>query len=367
MNLSVAHFAPVTLDSQSGMGRVAIHWKNSLLKSGWKFHHFGANEVHPPNFKALWALSARRAWYSSGVQTSLMLAHEPSAEILRRTGVPVVLFSHGLERRCQEMAPPESGIADNPLKKLAMRPLWAWRARQTELGLKRCPLLLLINHEDRDYAVDRYNRRLDEIFIFQNGVNPSRLDAQHEPSGTPTVLFYGSWLERKGKSVLVRAAQNIAHSGIPVRWLLVGTGGSRESVLRDWPEFMHGSVEIIPNVPALEDDSIYARAHVFVMPSFFEGQPLTLLQAMESGRCVITTRCCGQRDIIRNGENGFLIEPGDADELAVQITASLGNTNLRRSAGIRAKEDMKNRSWDRVSDEVTNRLVEFTVEHGIGI
>ena len=173
------------------------------MRHGWEFEHFGVREVPVPWFKPLWALSARRAWRKSRIRSTLMLAHEPSAEVLRRTGVPVALFSHGLEARCQEMSPPELAIAGNRWKNLAMRPLWAWRERQTELGLRRCPLLLLINHEDREYAVARYGRRPDDIFVFRNGVDPSHLEAEHAPEGVPTVLFYGTWLERKGKSVLM--------------------------------------------------------------------------------------------------------------------------------------------------------------------
>lgn len=359
----IAHFAPITLDTQSGMGRVAFYWKEAIMRRGWEFNHFGAHEVPAPRFKPLWALSARRAWRKSRIRSSLMLVHEPSAEVFRRTRVPTVLFSHGLEARCREFSPLELGIVGNRWKNLMMRPLWNWRIRQTELGLRLCPLLLLINQEDRDYAITQYGRRPEDIFVFRNGVNPSPLSALDEPDGLSIVLFYGSWLERKGKSVLVKAAKKLAESGVPVRWLLVGTGGTSASVLQDWPKELHDSVEVIPSVSATQDDVIYARAHVFVMPSFFEGQPLTLLQAMESGRCVVTSRCCGQKDIIRHGENGFLFEPGDDATLAELITTALGDANLRRSVGSLAKTDMQNRRWETVSDEVTERLAQFALNH----
>ena len=362
---SICHVAPVTLEPDSGMGRVAFHWKASLLRHGWDFHHFGANEVSAPLLKPLWSLSARRAWRASGIGSSLVLAHEPVAETFRETGAPVALFSHGLEARSRDLAPPDAVAAKSSLKNLLMRPLWAWRDRQTELGLRRCPLLLLINQEDKDYAINCYHRRSEDIFVFRNGVNPSQLDETHEPEGASTVLVYGTWLERKGKSVLVKAAAKLAESGVQSRWLLVGTGVSREEVLRDWPEHLHSSVAIRPRVKGEDDDSIYAQAHVFVLPSYFEGQPLTLLQAMESGRCVITTRCCGQKDIVRHGENGLLAEPGDAEGLAALISSALASSNLRRTLGAQAKADMRNRRWDMVSGEVTERLVQFAREHGI--
>jgi glycosyltransferase involved in cell wall biosynthesis len=363
--MNVAHFAPIQLDTCSGMGRVAVHWKESIDRRGWDFRHFGVGEVPAPRLKPLWALSARRAWVRSGIPASLMLAHEPSAETLRQTGVATLLFSHGLEARGREVVPHESAMAGNPWKNLMMRPFWSWRARQTEKGLRHCPLLLLINEEDRDFAVARYGRRPEDIFVFKNGVDSSPLNASQEPEGIPTVLFYGSWLERKGKSVMIKAAGKLADAGVAVRWLLVGTGRTRERVLLDWPEPLRAAVEVLPHVAAADDDAIYGRANVFVLPSFFEGQPLTLLQAMESGRCVITTRCCGQKDIIRHGENGLLVDPGDAESLAAQIAAVLGDDRLRRSLGNQAKCDMANRRWAKVSDEVAMRLGQFTEDHGI--
>jgi glycosyltransferase involved in cell wall biosynthesis len=151
----------------------------------------------------------------------------------------------------------------------------------------------------------------------------------------------------------------LAEEGIPLRWLLVGTGISQAEVLRDWPAILHDAVEVIPHLKAEDDDLIYERAMVFVLPSYFEGQPLTLLQAMESGRCVIASRCCGQKDIVQHGHNGFLFDSGDADELARLIALVVSDRDLRLKLGTQAKEDMASRCWSTVADEVVDRLEQF--------
>jgi hypothetical protein len=63
--------------------------------------------------------------------------------------------------------------------------------------------------------------------------------------------------------------------------------------------------------------------------------------------------------------NGLLAEPGDAEGLSLLISSALNNPNLRRTLGAQAKADMKNRQWMMVSDEVTDRLVQFSRELGI--
>lgn len=356
---NVAHFAPISINGLSGMGRVAMHWREALIRRGWTFRHYGIDEVPLPRLKPLWAVAAKRAWGAARERQDMFLVHEPSAETLRQTGIPTVLFSHGLEARSQQMAPVESDFPKFRLREDIMRPFWRWRVRQREIGLKHCPLLLLINEEDRAYAISHYGRRPEDIFVFRNGVNSSPLQPQHLRHGPPCVLFYGSWLERKGKSILVQTATRLADAGFHLRWLLVGTGVSAAAVLRDWPASLHPAVEVIPHVKAEDDDLIYERAMVFVLPSYFEGQPLTLLQAMESGRCVIASSCCGQKDIVQHGHNGFLFPPGDADELARLIALVVADADLCLKLGTQAKQDMASRRWSAVSDEVVDRLALF--------
>jgi glycosyltransferase involved in cell wall biosynthesis len=362
---SVAHFAPISLDRSSGMGRVAVYWRDAIRNRGWDFRHYGIEEVPLPRLKPLWGLSAKQTWSHSGESTDLFLAHEPVAGTLQQSLIPTVLFSHGLEVRSQQFCPSESDTSSSSPRAMLMRPFWNWRERQTALALKGCPLLLLINEDDRDYVLSRYNRDPRDIFVFRNGVDPSSLQAEQQPWDVPTVLFYGSWLERKGKSVLIRSAQRLASTGLKIRWLLVGTGKSEQDVLADWPINLRELVEVMPHVSPSDDDSIYARATIFLLPSFFEGQPLTLLQAMESARCVISTRCCGQKDIVRHGQNGFLFTPGNCDELAELIAMTIANRELRLRTAAQAKLDMMSRRWSMVSDDVARRLESFLVEREI--
>ncbi len=86
---------------------------------------------------------------------------------------------------------------------------------------------------------------------------------------------------------------------------------------------------------------------------------MTLLQAMESGRCVISTRSCGQKDIISDGHNGFLVEPGSSVQLAEAIAKALADDDLRLRLGTQAKVDMASRRWSIVADEVVSKLESF--------
>jgi glycosyltransferase involved in cell wall biosynthesis len=126
-----------------------------------------------------------------------------------------------------------------------------------------------------------------------------------------------------------------------------------------WPSDIRSFVQVIPRFTKAAEESFFARSHIFVLPSFFEGQPLALLEAMEAGRCCITTNCCGQKDLIQHGYNGLFHEPGDAQELATLIAQCVNNAKLRMSIGRNAKLSVKNRSWETVSAEVVDRIEEI--------
>lgn len=356
---SLAHFAPISLDETSGMGRVALHWRDAFERRGWIFSNYGIEEVPMPTVKPFWGYLARKLWLSGLRQNNIFLAHEPVANDLRKTGIPTVLFSHGLEARSVDLIPKEHLTSPKKITNYLTRPFWVHLNHQRELALKNCPLLLLINNDDKDYAIRNYSRHPDDIFVFRNGVHPSTVDSYQFSSSQPTVLFYATWLERKGKSVLIQAATQLANAGIKPRWLLVGTGQGRSEILKDWPHILHSNIDVRQKVSANDDDAIYSQASVFVLPSFFEGQPLTLLQAMESGRCVITTRCCGQKDFVKHNHNGLLFDPGRVDQLVQLLASALANVDLRSRLGFQAKVDMASRRWSVVSDEVVDRIEIF--------
>ena len=144
--------------------------------------------------------------------------------------------------------------------------------------------------------------------------------------------------------------------GITAHWLLAGTGGDRTTTLNTWPEELRSSVEVIPTFVRSEEVDILKRTNIFVLPSFFEGQPLSLLQAMEAGRCCITTNCCGQRDLIQHGENGLLYDSGKAPALAKLLGDCIQNEALCYRLGKQDKASVSDRHWSTVSHEVVDRI-----------
>lgn len=353
MKLLVVHVAQVEITEASGMGRVAWHWEKEFERRGYEFIHIGSREVGRLAHPGLFPFAAYRAYRRLERSASILLVHEPaSGSFVKRT--PTIVFSHGVERRGWQLALDGN---DGTSKRIRLRtrllfPLW--RLRQCDIGLRKGAGLLLINNEDSAFVQRTYGRNLDDIRVFKNGVYPSTLDERTQPADSITALFLGSWLGRKGIDTLISAARILDARNMRINWLLAGTGSDRDSILSSWPESLRPHVEVIPRFSPDAEEALFARSNLFLLPSFFEGQPLSLLQAMETGRCCITTDCCGQRDLIGHNQNGLLHTPGDSVELASLIERCAANEQLRESLGRNAKQAVQGRAWETISSEVVD-------------
>src|SRR5205823_7967535 len=98
----------------------------------------------------------------------------------------------------------------------------------------------------------------------------------------------------------------------------------------------NGNLKIAGKVANPELAKVMADSDVFVFPSYFEGFGLVLLEAMAAGLPVLTTTATAGRDIVIEGRDGFVIEPGDMDALVSQMEFCLSNRDRIAEMGIKA-------------------------------
>jgi glycosyltransferase involved in cell wall biosynthesis len=352
VNRLIVHAADIKITEESGMGRIAWHWRREFERRGYEVAHIGPDEVGSLRHPGLFPFAAYRHYRRLRRQPALLLLHEAASGAFMRERCPTVVFSHGIERRAWRLALEGKGGARVRWRTRVAFPIW--RLRQCDRGLRRAAKVLVSNREDADFARRHYRRDAEDIFVFRNGVYPSRLHEENGPADDHVVLFVGSWLERKGVETLVQAAGILDERRMGLKWLIAGTGLSRDDVLARWPAPLRAGVEVVPHFARETEERLLGQASLFVLPSFFEGQPLALLQAMECGRCCITSDCCGQRDLIQHRDNGLLHQPGDAQKLAALIAECVADGEMRTRLGRNAKRSVEGRRWEAVSAEVAD-------------
>ena len=121
------------------------------------------------------------------------------------------------------------------------------------------------------------------------------------------VLFAGTWRKNKGVEDLVAAWPLVLASRPDARLIVLGGGVPAGVIVSAFASASRASVEVQTATTDEAAAAVYAGADVFVLPSLFEGTPLTLLEAMRSGLPLVTTDTCGMKDVIRSGVNGLLV------------------------------------------------------------
>ena len=148
------------------------------------------------------------------------------------------------------------------------------------------------------------------------------------------ILCVGRLTPAKGQHLLIDAVERLAKAGGRVRLRLVG-GGPDEAALRE-----HAAQSAFPECVVFEgavnQDRIrtfFAAADLFCLPSFAEGVPVVLMEAMAMEIPCVTTHITGIPELIRNGIDGLLVAPSDLDALAGALARLICDAGLRERMG----------------------------------
>jgi glycosyltransferase involved in cell wall biosynthesis len=132
---------------------------------------------------------------------------------------------------------------------------------------------------------------------------------------------------QKGFEYLLRAAHELCCTFPALKVLIVGEGPDRSAIEKMIQQFGVQSNVILAG-QHFDMPGIYAALDVFALPSLNEGLPMTILEAMAASKPVIATRVGAIPRVIKDGETGLLVDPGDADGLRNALARLLSDTDL---------------------------------------
>ena len=229
------------------------------------------------------------------------------------------------------------------------------------LALKRASLVIFQNQDDIDLF--RQLRLLpDQIPVAKvngSGVDINRFAATPLPPGPPRFLLVARLLRDKGIREFVEAAGIVKRKLQNAQFVLVGKADSNPAAipltdLETW--IAEGIVEYRGHLHDPYPE--FRAAHVFVLPSYREGTPRACLEAMSSGRAIITTDVPGCRETVSDGENGLLVPARDAVALANAMLRLAENLELTGAMGVRGRRIAEERFDLRKVAEYTVNLIE---------
>jgi glycosyltransferase involved in cell wall biosynthesis len=202
-------------------------------------------------------------------------------------------------------------------------------------------------------AISEYNRRVllgicpssERVEVVHCGVDLARHEWRGLDGRDPDlVVCVASLTAKKGHAHLIEALPRVAARRPGIVLELVGEGPERERILARAREL--GVADRVRLLGAKSSEDVRARlaeARVFALPSVrlpsgrMEGIPVALMEAMATGVPVVATRLSGIPELVRDGDTGLLVEPGDASGLAAALTSLLEDDARAAELAARAR------------------------------
>ena len=174
------------------------------------------------------------------------------------------------------------------------------KVRMALLGIGEVASTLIA---DRSYGVSRATKRVYPWIdgVIPNGVDVAKAPPQRAPSTEPTILFVGTYLNRKRGKLLAEQFASVVRPQLPDARLVM--------VCSDAPE--QPGVEVVGRVSDAELTALYRSAWVFCLPSSYEGFGVPYVEALANGCPVVATPNPGAREVLADGRYGLLVEPSD--------------------------------------------------------
>jgi glycosyltransferase involved in cell wall biosynthesis len=277
-----------------------------------------------------WAYAAALAWRHAAALSACsvlrvfqMTGALPAVIARRRFGVPfVATYGFWYER-----------LAGSVQTRLLRRAVIA-------MGLAAADAVICTTPELAAHA--RRRVRADRVHLIPNGVDTNLfVPVAKREAARHTILYVGRLSPEKNLSAIVEAAAKLA-GRFDVALRFIGDGPMR-AALGEHAESLGVAAEFTPVVEHRRLPAIVARADVFVLPSFTEGHPKVLLEAMSCAVPCVASDVGGNRAIIVDGVAGLLFDLDDPGALAEAVARVLGDRALAARLGTQARAEVQER------------------------
>jgi glycosyltransferase involved in cell wall biosynthesis len=217
--------------------------------------------------------------------------------------------------------------------------------RLYRMALHRADLVFFQNRDNLDlFLKEKLVVGKPTRVVAGSGVNLDRFNYRDWPENGYNFLLVARLIGEKGIREYVAAADQLRALYPDACWRLAGIADSspdriKEDEITSWIE--NGSVEFLGELKDVRE--AIADCHVYVLPSYHEGMPRTVLEAMATGRAIITTNTSGCRETVSQGVNGYLVEPRDTKELMDRMKWFLENRSKSLEMGFNSRRMVESR------------------------
>lgn len=234
----------------------------------------------------------------------------------RLLGVPVVLHVHGGAFMTQ-------GTKSNFFQKLS-RSLF-----------QKSSCVIVLSEIERDALMENFS--YPNAIVLPNSIDSSvfKSDRPIQKKDKPNLLYLGRIEKNKGIYELIEALKKFKQA-FDFHFVLCGTGPLVEHTINVCSSFLGSDFKYMGVVSGNAKINTIKESDIFLLPSYFEGLPMALLETMAAGVVPIVTNVGSMKHIIKHGVNGLLIEKQNTDDLYEKLEIALNNSQMCEALSLNA-------------------------------
>jgi len=214
---------------------------------------------------------------------------------------------------------------------------WLINAVLKRLFLKDIPFIVL---SDKEKERVQNHFQANRVHSLPNCID-LKLARQFERSYNNKQLllgYIGRITETKGMNELLEACKKMKCNGIPFKLILAGAERKEDNYVERFKDSLDTDFEYVGVVSGKAKEEFMKRIEVFVLPSYFEGLPMSLLETMSFGCVPVTTNVGSISTVVTNFENGLFVRVKSTDDLVASIESLYNNSQMLLRIGKSAQK-----------------------------
>lgn len=199
-----------------------------------------------------------------------------------------------------------------------------------------------------------YGLNPEEITIIYNGVDKTFFSHENKKTEDKYILYTGRISYGKGLVELIECAYEVCKIHKDLHFILAGDGPLLPELQKKVQSLkLENRIEFLGLVNRNVIRKLYQNATVFAFPSYYEGLPSSLLEAMSCKLPIVATNVAGNVELIKHNENGILVPSRDAPALSKAILNLLDEPETREKLGKNARRTIEEKfTWDIISNRI---------------
>ncbi|WP_444338463.1 glycosyltransferase family 4 protein [Phocaeicola plebeius] len=200
---------------------------------------------------------------------------------------------------------------------------------------------IVLSKIEQQLIKNRYNCKIIEILPNCINLNEAKKYNKtiNNKTNNPLIIGYlGRIVNTKGMDYLLKACKNLKESNIPFILKLAGKEDGNTNYIESFKKILGNQFIYAGVVSGYQKDIFLKSLDLFILPTFFEGLPMSLLECMSYGVVPITTNVGSINEVVEDNVNGIFIKVKDSDSIYEKIMYIQNNRNLIENLSIKAKE-----------------------------